>query len=136
MLFMQQLHVKSLYHGDFIIIRLSAGCVTLQLSLSYMAGGVVQIALDRSRLQSYVEINPSVATLDDFIESLARAGFFPDDLDDQCEVEISLTRRSNVGKYRHVWIYINVLAQADVATTKFYRDLMPMSHLIKQAESL
>ena len=60
---------------------------------------MVQIALDRSRLQAYVEVNPSVDSLDQFIESLIRAGFFPDGLDDQCEVEISLTRRSNMGEY-------------------------------------
>ena len=73
-------------------------------------GGVAQIALDWSRLQAYVEVNPSVDTLDDFVESLARAGFFPDDLDDQCEVEISLTRRSNMGEYVADVPMANILA--------------------------
>ena len=83
--------------------------IIFSILLSFLiTGGVAQIALDRSRLQAYVELNPGVATLDDFVESLARAGFFPDGLDDQCEVEISLTRRSNVGED----IDINVLPQA------------------------
>ena len=46
-----------------------------------------------------MEVNPNVDSLDQFVESLARAGFFPDGLDHQCEVEISLTKRSNMGEY-------------------------------------
>ena len=58
-------------------------------------GGAVLIAVDYAGLRDYTRINPSVRTLDDFIEILVESGFISDEVTDRCELEATLTTTRN-----------------------------------------
>ena len=60
------------------------------------AGGVIFVAMDLTGLREYVRINPSVRTLDDFIEVLVDSDFIDDEITEKCELEASLTMTGNI----------------------------------------
>ena len=59
-------------------------------------GGIVFIAMNLAGLREYVRINPSVRTLDDFIELLVDSDFISDEITERCELEGSLTVSGNI----------------------------------------
>ena len=52
--------------------------------------------MDLAGLREYVRINPTVSTLDDFMELLVDSDFIGDDITDNCDVEASLTTTGNI----------------------------------------
>lgn len=60
------------------------------------AGGIVFIAMDLTGLSEYVRLNPSIRTLDNFIELLVDSDFISDDITEKCELEASLTVSGNI----------------------------------------
>ena len=52
--------------------------------------------MDFAGLHDYIRINPTLRTLDDFIEILVDSGFIDDEVTDRCELEGSLTTSRNI----------------------------------------
>ena len=52
--------------------------------------------MDLAGLSEYVRLNPSIRTLDDFIELLVDSNFISDEITEKCELEASLTVSGNI----------------------------------------
>lgn len=52
--------------------------------------------MDFAGLHDYVRINPTLRTLDDFVETLVDSGFIDEEVTDRCELEGSLTTSRNI----------------------------------------
>ena len=52
--------------------------------------------MDLAGLSEYVRLNPSIRTLDDFIELLVDSDFISDEITEKCELEASLTVSGNI----------------------------------------
>ena len=52
--------------------------------------------MDLAGLSEYVRLNPSIRTLDDFIELLVDSDFISDETTEKCELEASLTVSGNI----------------------------------------
>ena len=52
--------------------------------------------MDLAGLSEYVRLNPSIRTLDDFIELLVDSDFVSDEITEKCELEASLTVSGNI----------------------------------------
>ena len=70
--------------------------VELLLCWHSASGGIIFIAVDFVGLRDYIRINPTLRTLNDFIEILIDSGFIDDEVTDRCELEGSLTTSRNI----------------------------------------
>ena len=57
---------------------------------------MVSVAVDRDGLGDYAELDPSVDTLDEFMEKLVRNNVIPRNVSDRCEIQASTTASRNM----------------------------------------
>lgn len=58
--------------------------------VSHVVGGAVFIGLDRDGLDEYIELDPSLSTVDELLETLVSSGFITDQVLQRCGIEGSL----------------------------------------------
>ena len=61
-----------------------------------ITGAVVSVAVDNDGLGDYADINPSVDTLDKFMEKLVRNNVVPRNVSNHCEIQASITASKNI----------------------------------------
>ena len=54
------------------------------------------VAIDSRGLGEFVRLNPSVRTIDDFVELLIESGFISEETTERCDVSVSFTSSENL----------------------------------------